>query len=157
MIAKEITKKIQDAMKAKDELRLSTLRMLSSALNYEKIAKQHDLSEKEELVVVQKEAKKRKDAIEAFRQAQGKNSTSTEDEVKTKIEKEENELKILQKYLPDEISDEELNQLVEESIKKLGIKDIKDMGKAIGMVKGKVGMRADGAKIAQFVRKSIAG
>ena len=66
MIADSIGKQIQEAMKAHDEIRLSTLRMLLSALNYEKIAKQHELSSDEEITVVQREAKKRKDAIDAY-------------------------------------------------------------------------------------------
>ena len=69
MIADTITQKIGEVMKAKDEIRLSTLRMLSSALNYEKIDKQHTLSEEEELEVVRREAKKRRDAIEAYKKA----------------------------------------------------------------------------------------
>ena len=69
MISDTITQKIAEAMKKRDEIRLSTLRLLSSALNYEKIAKQHDLSEEEELGVVRREAKKRKDAVEAYEKA----------------------------------------------------------------------------------------
>jgi len=67
MISETINQKIAEAMKARDEILLSTLRMLSSALNYEKIAKQHDLSEEEEIAVVKKEAKKRLDAISQIR------------------------------------------------------------------------------------------
>ena len=77
MIADTITKLIADAMKARDEIRLSTLRMLSSALNYEYIAKQHELSEEEELEVVRHEAKKRRDAIEAYKKAKNSYPTKT--------------------------------------------------------------------------------
>ena len=66
MLSKDITKLIGEALKAHDEIRLSTLRLLSSAFNYEKIAKQHELTQEEELVVVQKEAKQRRDSIEAY-------------------------------------------------------------------------------------------
>src|SRR3989344_3512768 len=106
MIADTITQKIGEAMKAKDEIRLSTLRMLSSALNYEKIAKQHDLSVEEELAVVRREVKKRIDAIDYFRQAQGKLTTSTEEELKAKKEREEKELEILKEYLPRQMGDD---------------------------------------------------
>lgn len=155
MIAQEITKKIQEAMKAKDEIRLSTLRMLSSALNYEKIAKQHDLTEDEELVVVQKEAKIRKDAIDALQQAKGKNTTSSADELLDKLKKEEEELKILQEYIPEEMGEKELSDLVIEVIKETGAEGMKDMGRVIGAVKAKVGMKAEGGRIAQLVKERL--
>ena len=94
MIADTITQKIGEALKAHDEIRLSTLRLLSSALNYEFIAKQHKLSEDEEIVVVRKEAKKRKEAIEVYEKAG----------YPDRAEKEAEELSILQEYLPPEIS-----------------------------------------------------
>lgn len=154
MISTEITKKIHEAMKKKEEVRLSTLRMLSSALNYEKIAKQHDLSEDEELSVVQKEAKKRKDAIEAYEKAGAKD----------RADKEREELKILQEYLPEEMGEEELSKIIEEAVEDYK-KDLPadathqvlqaGMGKIIGTVKSKVGMKADGAKIAQLVKEKL--
>lgn len=90
MISDTISQKIAEAMKARDEIRLSTLRLLSSALNYERIAKQHELSEEEELQVVRKEAKKRKDAIEAYKKA----------EAFDRADKESKELVILEEFLP---------------------------------------------------------
>lgn len=105
MITDTITQKIGEALKAHDAIRLSTLRLLSSAFNYEFIAKQHKLSEDEELAVVRREAKKRKEAIEALRQAQGKRTTSSESDIVEKIDKEAKELSILQAYLPAEISE----------------------------------------------------
>lgn len=145
MITDTITQKIGEALKAHDEIRLSTLRLLSSALNYEFIAKQHKLSEDEELVVVRREAKKRKEAIEAYERAG----------YKDRAEKEAKELSILQEYLPPEVSDEELNQLVVESINQIGAKTIADLGKVIGLVKAKTKGAADGAVIANMVRSKL--
>ena len=105
MIVPTITQKIAEAMKARDEIRLSTLRLLSSALNYEFIAKQHVLSEEEELSVVRREAKKRKEAIEALRQAQGK-LTIDPAGVPGRIEREKKELKILEEFLPAQMTDD---------------------------------------------------
>lgn len=93
MISDTINQKIAEALKAHDEIRLSTLRMLSSALNYEFIAKQHKLSEEEELVVVVKEAKKRKEAIGIYKKVAAND----------RAEKEEKELKILEEFLPAQI------------------------------------------------------
>lgn len=144
MITETISQKIQEAMKAKDEIRLSTYRLLSSALNYEFIAKQHKLSEDEELAVVKHEAKKRKDAIEAYQKAGAAD----------RAEKEKKELAILQEFLPPEMGDEELNQLVSESINQLGAKNMADMGKVIGAVKSKV-PGVDGGRVAEMVRKLL--
>jgi len=104
MITDTINHKIAEALKAKDEIRLSTLRLLSSAFNYEFIAKQHKLSEEEELAVVRKEAKQRKESIEAFKMAQGKQTTSGTNQDK-RIKQEQAELAILEEYLPAQTYD----------------------------------------------------
>lgn len=149
MIANDISKSIAEALKAKDEIRLSTLRMLSSALNYEKIAKQHELTEEEEIAVVRKEAKKRKDAIAIYEEHKNERS----EELKNK---EAEELKILQEYLPPEVSSEDLEKEVEVVIKELGATSLTDMGKVIGAVKAKMGGGADGSRIAEIVKTKLA-
>jgi len=154
MISDTITQKIGEALKAHDEIRLSTLRMLSSALNYEFIAKQHKLSEEEELAVAKREAKKRQDTIETLRQVQGK-STINPAGVEERINREKKELEILKEYLPSEISDEELEKLVDLSIKETGAKEIKDMGKVIGAVIGKTKGTADGKRVAEMVKEAL--
>jgi len=146
MIAPTINQKIAEALKAHDEIRLSTLRLLSSAFNYEFIALQHKLNEEEELTVVRREAKKRKEAIEAYKKA-GAND---------RAEKEQKELEILQEFLPPEIPEKELAGLVEEAIKETGARSIVDMGKVIGLVKAKTKGTADGAKIAELVKGKLA-
>lgn len=146
MISDTITQKIAEAMKKRDEIRLSTLRLLSSALNYEKIAKQHDLSEEEELAVVRREAKKRKDAVEAYEKA-----GATE-----RAEKEKKELVILEEYLPAQMPEEELAQIVDEAISASGAKSMAEMGKVMGVAMGKVAGRADGTKVMEFVKKKLA-
>jgi uncharacterized protein len=145
MIGDTITQKIGEALKAHDEIRLSTLRLLSSAFNYEFIAKQHKLSEDEELVVVRREAKKRKEAIEAYEKAG----------YKDRADKEGKELLILQEYLPPEVTDEEIIKLVDEAMKETGASAISDMGKVIGFVKEKTKGSADGAKIAELVKSKL--
>lgn len=146
MITDTITQKIGDALKAHDEIRLSTLRLLSSALNYEFIAKQHKLSEDEEIVVVRKETKKRKEAIEAYMKAGAKD----------RADKEKKELEILQEYLPPETSDEELNRIIDEAIAEIKPTSPSEMGKVIGAVKTKTKGAADGAKIADLVKSKLA-
>ena len=154
MIVDTITQKIGEAMKAHDEVRLSTLRMLSSALNYEFIAKQHKLTTDEELAVVRHEAKKRKEAIEGLHLAQTK-LVGREEDLKSHLEKEQKELEILQEFLPPEMPESELIKLVEATISETGALEIKDMGRVIGLVKQKSLGRADGAKTAQLVKEKL--
>jgi hypothetical protein len=146
MIAQTLQAKIGEAMKAHDEIRLSTLRLLSSAFNYEKIAKQHELTDEEELAVIRKEAKQRRDSIEAYKKA-GAND---------RAEREEAELKILQEYLPPEMDEQEISKLVDDAIKQLGAKTTSDMGRVIGAVKSKA-PNVDGSKIAQIVNSKLHG
>lgn len=155
MITPTLQTKIGEAMKAHDEVRTSTLRLLSSAFNYEKIAKQHELTEEEELAVIRREVKQRRDSIEAYDKA-GRSDLS---------EKEKAELVILQEFLPPEMSDEELEKLVNEAITQYKADLPADathqalqagMGKVIGFVKGKA-PNADGGKIAQIVREKLNG
>lgn len=154
MIADTINQKIAEALKAKDETRLSTLRLLSSALNYELIAKQHKLSEEEELVVVRREAKQRKDSIEAFKMAQGKQTTSGTNQDK-RIKQEQTELAILEEYLPVQMSDMKLEKIVDEAISKISASGMNNMGKVIGMVMQEAVGKAEGSKVAELVRKKL--
>jgi len=145
MIADTINQDIAKALKAKDEIRLSTLRLLSSALNYEFIAKQHVLTEEEELSVVRREAKKRKEAIEAYEKA-GAND---------RAEKEKKELAVLEEFLPVQMPDEELIKIVDEAISALGAASMADMGKVMGAVVPKVAGRADGGRISKLVSEKL--
>ena len=145
MITQNIQKQITDAMKAKDAVRLATLKLLSSELHNEWIAKQHDLSDEEELIVVQREVKKRRDAIESYEKV------SRAD----RAEAEKREMQILQEFLPAEMSDEELSQLINDSINQINATGIQDMGKVIGAVKVKAGAKADGARIAGMVKQKL--
>lgn len=145
MIADTISKQIGEAMKAHDEIRLSTLRLLSSALNYEFIAKQHKLSEEEELAVVRREAKKRKEAIEAYEKAGAQD----------RADKEKKELAILEKFLPAQMSDEELTKIVEEAVSQSGAETLSDFGKAMGIAMAKVAGKADGGRVSTLVKAKL--
>jgi len=145
VILQDIQKQIIEAMRAKDKVKLATLRMLGSALNYEKIEKQHELTNDEELAVVAREVKKRKEAIEMYKKAGAVEKQNQEEE----------ELKILLKYLPKQIEDDELRLLVDETLSAISVKDISSMGIIIKKVKVKVGQSADGAKIAQIVKEKL--
>lgn len=145
MIANTLQAEIGKALKAHEEIRLSTLRMLSSAFNYERIAKQHELNDEEELVVIRKEAKKRKDAIEAYEKAGAQD----------RADKEKQELQILEAYLPKQMDDDELSKIVDEVISQMGISSPAEMGKAIGAVMGRVKGLADGGRVSAMIKEKI--
>lgn len=144
MIVQTLQQKIGEAMKAHDEIRTSTLRLLLSAFNYEQIAKQHELTEEEELAVIRREAKKRKESFEMYKKAGASDRAA----------REETELAILQEYLPPEMGEGELSGLVDEAIAEVKPASMADMGKVIGFVKQKA-PNADGGKVAQLVKEKL--
>jgi hypothetical protein len=145
MITDTVKKQITDAMKARDSVRLSTLKMLSSELHNEQISKQKDLTDDDEMSVVKKEVKKRRDAIEAYDKAGNTD--------KSDLEKQE--LAILEEYLPEQMSDEELQKIVDEVVSQTGASSMQDMGKVMGMVVGKVEGKADGGRISAIVKAKL--
>jgi len=146
MISKSIKKQITDAMKAKNEIRLSTLRMLSAELHNAEIDnKREELSKEQELIVVKKEAKKRKDAIEAYKKAGNDQKAATE----------QKELEILQEFLPEEMSDEALGKLVDEAISESGAKSTEEMGKVMSAAMKKVAGQVGGDRVSAVVRKKL--
>lgn len=141
--------KIQDDLKQaqlqKDEIKVDTLRMLLSEMRYGEIQKRGQLSGEEVTVVVQKELKKRKEAAVGFRQG-GREEAAL---------KEEKEARILSAYLPEQLSDEKLQEIIEASIEEVGAVSIADMGKVIGLVIGKVKGQADGGRISGLVKEKL--
>jgi uncharacterized protein len=145
MLADKLQGMIAETMKAHDAVRLDLLRMLKSAFNYERIAKGHELTEEEEFIVIKREAKKRVEAIEGFEKGGAID----------RAEKERIELVILKGFLPKEMSDTELRDVIRDVCSELHATDMKMMGAVISRVKEKVGTRADGAKIAGIVKEVL--
>ena len=144
MIANDLSKLIGEAMKQRDKVRRTTLQLLKSELHNEEIAKQHQLTEDEELVVVRREAKKRKDAIEAFAKA-GNNE---------RAESEKQELLVLQEFLPKELSEVEIEKVVLEVMSEID-SSASNMGRIIGEVVKRTEGRADGGIVSKIVRSRI--
>ena len=142
----KIQSDLKQAQLSRDEIKVSTLRLLISEIKNAEIAKGNNLEDQDIISVIQKEAKKRKEAIVAFR-AGGREESAV---------KEESELKVLENYLPAQISTEELTKIVEESINEQGATSIQDMGKVIGAVMGKVAGRADGGTVSALVKEKLA-
>ena len=133
------------AMKEQDKFTLSVLRMLKSALKNEEINKKSSLTDEEVLAVIKKQVKTRKDSKEEYLIY---NRTDLADNL-------EKEIEILNKYLPEELSDEELEKVIDETIKELNPDGMKGMGLVIKTVGSKCGAAADMKKVSSMVREKL--
>ena len=145
MLQNSIQEDLKKAQIERNEVTVSTLRLLLSEINNLKIAKGVDLSDEDIIGGIQREVKKRKEAAAGFRYGNREESAK----------KEEEEEVVLQAYLPDALSNEELTKLVEDSINEVGANSIQDMGKVMGAVMGKVLGRADGGTVSQLVKERL--
>lgn len=141
----KIQEDLKQAQLVRDEVKVSTLRLLLSEIRNEEISKGGKLSDNGVVTIIQCEAKKRKEAAAGFRKGEREASA----------QKEEAELKILETYLPAQLSTEELTKLVKNSITEIGAKGIQDMGKVMGVVMGKVKGRADGNTASALVKEKL--
>lgn len=135
---------LKQAMLARETLKVSVLRWLINSLNTEAKNKKRELTEPEELAVLRKEAKVRTEAAAGFKQGGAGD----------RAEQELQELAIIQTYLPQPLSDEELDKLVEQAVSEVG-KDMKNMGQIISLVVERAAGRADGAQVAAKVREQL--
>ena len=146
MLIDQIQSDLKEAQLSRNERTVSTLRLLLAEIKNVEISKGSPLEDSDIILVVQREVKKRREAAAGFRQGAREDSA---------IE-EEAEAKILENYLPTQLSNEELTKLVEEAITELGASSISDMGKVIGEVMGKVGGKADGSRVSGLVKEKLA-
>jgi Uncharacterized conserved protein len=137
------------SMKSRDEVRTRTIRMALAAITTEEVSgkEARELSDDEVLKVLTKEAKKRREAAEAF-----SNAGRAE-----QAQAELDEQAVLDTYLPAQLSDEELGRLVDEAIAESGAAGPKAMGQVMKVLKPKVGERAEGGRVAQAVRARLTG
>jgi len=145
-LQERIQQEIKAAMLARDADRLSTLRLLKSAIGYVLIEKKTEqLSDPEIIAIIQKEAKKRRDSIEQFRSG-GRPELA---------EREAQELTVLEVFLPKPLSPKEIEALVRSAIQELGATSKKDMGPVVKAVQAKAAGRADGKTISGVVGKLL--
>lgn len=137
------------AMKSRDEVRTATLRMALAAVAVAEVAgkQARELPEEEVLTVLRREAKKRREAAEAF-SAAGRTELA---------EREGAEEAVLADYLPDQLGDEDLQALVAEAIAEVGVEGMRDMGAVMKVVSPAVAGRAEGGRVAAEVRRQLAG
>ena len=140
-----ISDEMRAAMKAREQTRVSTLRMLMAAMKNTQVEKGHELSDDEVLEVVAREAKRRRESMEAFEKG-GRAEL---------VEKEGAELAVLAAYLPEQLGDDQLAKLVDDAIAETGASTPKEMGAVMKVVMGKVKGRADGASVSAMVRARL--
>ena len=136
---------MKEAMKARDKVRLNTVRMIKSALMNEKIKAGHDLTAEEELTVLSREKKQREESIDEFTKADRKDLA---DETKQ-------ELAIVESYLPKQMTEEELNQAVSSAIAEVNAQGKSDFGKVMKVLMPKIKGKADGKAASNAVRKQL--
>lgn len=141
----KINEDLKNAMRNKDTETLSTLRMLSSAIKNKQIALQQDLTEEDILGVIASQAKQRKDSIEQYK-------TGGREEL---AQKEEAELKILNAYLPAQMSEEEIKTIVATTIEKINAVGPQDMGKVMQALMPQTKGKADGALVSKIVKEAL--
>ncbi len=144
-ILERLTEDMKSAMKNKDKLRLDTIRQLRAQLKDVAIAKRDDLTDEEQIAALTTAAKKRREAIELYKKG-GRDELA---------EQEANELAVIQDYLPQQLSEDELTQIVAAAVEKTGASSPAEFGKVMGMVMGQVKGRADGKMVQQIVRSML--
>ena len=140
----QIEQDIKEALKARNQLAADTLRGLKVRIQNEKIAKMRDLSEEDIVVLVKSEVKRRKEAAESFSKGQRPEQA----------EKELAEAKILEQYLPEQFSEQQLAGIVAETITAMQALPA-DFGKVMAELKAKVGQNADGSMLAKLVKEKL--
>lgn len=150
MLKDTLNADLKAAMLARDTEKVDTLKGIKSAILYAEVEagkRDEGLNDEEILSVIKKESKKRQESIDLY--IKGGNQAMAD--------KESSEKQIIDAYLPQQLSEDELNQLIDTEMKTFGIDEItqQDMGKIIGSVKGKHGAEVDGATLARLVKERI--
>ncbi len=140
-ILRQLTEDIKTAMKAREMEKLSTLRMVNAAVKNHAIEVQRDLEDQDAIDVLTKEAKKRRQAADAYEEA-GRAELA---------EKERAELVWIQAYLPKQLTDEEVGAIIDEIIAEQGIESRRQMGQVMGAVMPRVKGRFDGSRVKDLV------
>ena len=137
---------LKDAMKERDGERRDALRLILNALRTSEKELQRPLHDDEELQVLQRERKRRLEAIEAFRAA-GREEQA---------EQEEDDLDVLEEFMPEPLSEDELERIVDDAIAENGATSMRDLGRVMADVMPQVAGRADGSAVSQLVREKLA-
>ena len=144
-LKEKITADMQNAMRSKDSEKLNAIRLLQSSIKQKEVDDRIEIDDKSILNIIEKMLKQRGDSIEAFKKA-NRNDL---------VLKEEFEVKILQNYMPEPLSLEEVEKEIDEAIKALDAKSMKDMGSVMNQVKTKLSGRANMAEVSQKIKEKL--
>ena len=133
------------AMRNKDASTLGTLRLLQAAIKQKEIDDRITLDDAGIVTVLQKMLKQRQDSIEAFRQANRQDL----------LDKEEMEVKVLNQYMPQQLSNDEITEIIDAAITNTSAYGMQDMGKVMGIVKEKIAGRANMAEVSQIIKSRL--
>jgi uncharacterized protein len=142
----ELESQVREAMRAREQERVDTLRLVLTALRAAEKELQRPLSDQEELQVLQRERKRRGEAAEAFREG-GREEQAA---------KEERELAVIEGFMPEPISEEELERIVDDAIAETGATSMRDLGRVMADVMPQVSGRADGSEVSRLVGEKLA-
>jgi hypothetical protein len=141
-----INEHMKEAMRSKDQARLETIRMLRAAIQRREVDERITLDDTQVMGVIEKMIKQGRDAIEQFKQG-GRQDLA---------DKEEAQIAVWKTYLPEPLSDAEIDKLIDAAIGETGAASAKDMGKVVGAVKAKVAGRADMGKVSGRIKEKLA-
>jgi uncharacterized protein YqeY len=145
-LIEEIEEQLKTSMRERDDGRRDALRLILASLRGAEKELQRPLSEEEELQVLQRERKKRAEAAEAFRAAERDEQAA----------QEEAELAVLEEFMPEPLSEEEIEEIVDDVIAEVGATSMRDIGRVMADVMPQVAGRADGSAVSQLVREKLA-
>ncbi len=144
-LKKRITGDMKSAMKAKDRQALKAVRMILEAIKKKEIDERIELDDAQVMTVIQKMVKQRKDSISQFSDA-GRSDL---------VEIEEAELEIINNYMPEQLSEEEVASFVDKAINDSGANSMKDMGKLMGILKSQLQGKADMSLVSQLIKSRL--
>ena len=144
-LSEQITADMKDAMRARDTTRLEAVRLLRAAIQRREVDEQIELSYDEVVAVIQKMIKQGRDAIEQFEKGDRQDL----------VEKERAMLAVLEPYLPDALSDEDLSALIAQALTATDAKSMRDMGQVMGWLKPKLQGRADMTAVSAAIRQQL--
>jgi hypothetical protein len=146
-LREKISSDMKDAMRAKDEARLGSIRMLWAAIQRREVDERITLDDSQVLAVVEKSIRQSREAVEQFQKGNRPDLA----------EKEGRDIAVWSGYLPAQASDAEVDQFIAEAIAATGAASIKDMGKVVGILKGKLQGKADMGKVSAKVKAKLGG
>ena len=144
-IKTQISDDVKVAMRSRDKERLAALRLILAAFKQKEVDKRIELNNEQSIAILDKMAKQHRDSIEQFGQA-------NRDDL---IEKEQQELDIIESYLPTKLSTEDINLLIENGISETGANSLKDMGKVMALLKGELLGRADMGEVSRLIKAKL--